>query len=260
MIHLLKIEFSKVRNYRTFWVILMVYMVLVPLAFIGIGNLPLPFLPEKSEMFGFPSVWNYITWSASWFNVLLGVLVVTLTCNEITFRTQRQNIIDGMSRSQMILSKFYFFAVLAAAVTFYTFLIGLIFGICYTGFNDIFSGIDYIAIYFVQTLGYFAFAFFFAVLIKRAALSIVLYIVIILLRSLYSLALGPTLAQFFPINVIGDLTPFPFFKEILEFAAKQDPNFEEPFIISQTLRSSLALIYTAIFTYIGYFVVKRRDL
>lgn len=260
MIHLLKIEFSKVKNYRTFWAMLLIYVGLVPLVFFGLSTFKIPFFPEKSELFGFPNVWNYITWTASWLNLMLGVLVVTITCNEITFRTQRQNIIDGLSRSQMILSKFYFFTALAGFVTLYTFLIGFIFGVIYSGFNDVFSGISYIGVYFIQTLGYFSFAFLFAVIVKRSALSIIFYILIFLFKFIFVLTLGEIISQYMPINVIADLTPFPFFKEVFEMAAQKDPNFVAPVIISQTVRSLVALGWISSFILLGYFIVKRRDL
>ncbi len=260
MIHLLKIEFLKVKNYRTFWVMLLIYIALVPLVFLGLSSFQIPFFPEKEEMFGFPTVWNYITWTASWLNLLLGVLIVTITCNEITYRTQRQNIIDGLSRKQMILSKFYFFTALAAFVTLYTFLIGFIFGMIYSGFNNVFSGIEYVGVYFIQTIGYFSFAFLFAVLVKRSALAIIFYILIFFFKFVFVLALGDTISQYMPINVIADLTPFPFFKEIFKMAAEQDPNFVAPVIISQTVRSLVALGWILSFILLGYFVVKRRDL
>lgn len=260
MIHLLQIEFSKVRNYGTFWTIILIYIGLVPLAFFGLSAFNIPFFPGKSEMFGFPTVWNYITWTASWLNLLLGVLVVTITCNEITYRTQRQNIIDGLSRKQMILSKFYFFTALAAFVTIYTFLIGFIFGLIYSESSDFYSGLHYVGVYFVQTLGYFSFAFLFAVLVKRSALSIIFYILIFMFKFVFVLALGETISQYMPINVIADLTPFPFFQQIFKMAAEQDPNFVEPVILSQTIRSAVALGWISSFIVLGYFVVKRRDL
>ena len=241
MIHLLKIEFSKVRNYSTFWAILLIYIGLVPLVFFALSSIQLPFFPEEEEMYGFPTVWNFITWTASWLNLLLGVLVVTITCNEITYRTQRQNIIDGLSRKQMILSKFYFFTALAVFVTLYTFLLGFIFGLIYTGFNDVFTGISYIGVYFIQTLGYFSFAFLFAVIVKRSALAIIFYILIFLFKFIFVLVLGEAISQYMPINVIADLTPFTFFKAIFDMAAEQDPNFVEPVIISQSIRSLVAL-------------------
>lgn len=260
MIHLLKIEFAKVRHYRTFWAIMLIYMGIVPLAFFGLSYIDFPFFPSKAEMFGFPTVWNYITWTASWLNLLLGVLIVTLTCNEITFRTQRQNIIDGLSRRQMISSKILFFTALALFVTIYTFWIGFLFGLVYSGFNNVLTGMQYLGVYFIQTMGYFSFAFFFAVLVKRPALSIIFYILIFFFKFIFVFTMGQVASQFMPINVIADLTPFPFFKEIFEMAAQQDPNFEAPYIIPQALRSTIAFGWMTVFMLTGYFVVKRRDL
>ncbi len=260
MIQLLNIEFSKVKNYTTFWVFICLYIVLVPLWFFGFSQLPLPFFPSEEEMFGFPTIWNFITWIASWWNLLMGVLVVVITCNEIAYRTQRQNIIDGMNRRQMILSKFYLITALGLFATLYTFMVGLVFGISTSGFSEMFSGTKYIGVYFVQTLGYFAFAFMFAVLVKRPALSIILYIVCFIFSMFLPLMLGEVSAQFMPLNSIQQLTPFPFFQEQMAFIAEQDPNFETPFTLTQTVRSLVALGWTTVFFLIGYFVVRRRDL
>ena len=116
MIDLLKIEYYKVKNYNTFWVILAIYAALVPLTFLGIGQIDFPFFPSKETLFGFPTIWGFLTWIASWWNILLGVLIVVLVCNDIAFKTQRQNVIDGMSRKQYIFGKFTFFTLLAVAV------------------------------------------------------------------------------------------------------------------------------------------------
>ena len=43
-------------------------------------------------------------------------------------RTFKQNVIDGLSKQQVIASKFLFLIALATAVTLYTFLLSLIFG------------------------------------------------------------------------------------------------------------------------------------
>ncbi|MEJ6615767.1 MAG: hypothetical protein QNL61_02525 [Crocinitomicaceae bacterium] len=74
------------------------------------------------------------------------------------------------------------------------------------------------------------------------------------------LFMSQQIAEFMPINVIADLTPFPFFTAIFEMATEKDPNFEAPIIISQSVRSLVALGWISSFIVLGYFVVKRRDL
>ncbi|MBD3637983.1 MAG: ABC transporter permease subunit [Crocinitomicaceae bacterium] len=257
---LLQIEYLKVKNYRTFWLILGIYALLVPISFFGISQIDFPFLPSSNEIFGFPTVWNYITWTASWWNVLLGVLIVILVCNDIEFKTQRQNIIDGLSRKQVIIGKLYFLVILAAVITLYTFLVALVMGCIYSNPADMFQEIEYLGIYFIQTLGYFSFAFFFAVLVRKPALSIILFVVIIILDDIIKLPVGNDVAQFFPTITISDLTPFPFFKEVIEMSRERDPNFEIPYDMGTVMRSILSLLYIAGFTLIGFFALKRRDL
>lgn len=261
ILDLLKIEFAKVKNYTTFWVILGIYAVLVPLSFLGIGQIELPFFPSKSTLFGFPTIWSFLTYMASWWNILLGVLIVVLVCNDIAFKTQRQNIIDGMSRRHYIIGKFSFFVLLGLLVALYTFAVGAIFGSIMSNPANMFDGKEAVAIYFVQTIGYFAFAFFWAVLIRKPAVSIVLFVVIIILDDFLFIPIQDlNISQFFPTIAISNLTPFPFFEQVFAMAAAEDPNFEKPFILSQMMSTILTLIYSFGFVLIGYISLKRGDL
>jgi len=268
MLDLLKIEYAKVKNYSTFWVILAVYATMVPLTFLGASSLHIPFYPEADELFSFPTIWGYLTWTASLWNVLLGVLIVISICNDINFKTQRQNVIDGLSRKQYILGKFYFFVVFAIVITLYTFLMGFIIGGINSGFSDMGSGIEYIGFYLVQTIGYFALAFFFAVLIRKSALTIVLYTVIIVfdifLSPIFGLFMGEyygeMVSQFVPTLTISHLTPFPFLQEMFAMAKQMDPNAIEPYEMNQNVRAVVASCYILGMVALGYISLKRRDL
>lgn len=257
---LLSIEIAKVRHYSMFWVIIAIYAVIVPLIFFGLGSLEIPLFPSDSELFGFPTVWNYITWTASLLNLLLGVLIVNLTCNEYTFRTQRQHVIDGLTRREVLLAKILFYTFLAAAVTLYTFIIGAIAGFIYSEDGSLFDEIYYIGLYFVQTMGYFSFAYFFAAVVKRPALSIVLYILIFLFRFIFIVVLGKDIAQFMPINVMGDLIEFPFFKAVLEMSEAQGETAELPYTMSEWVRSIAAFAWMTFFLVTAYQIERRRDL
>ncbi|MCH2224133.1 MAG: ABC transporter permease [Crocinitomicaceae bacterium] len=262
MKQLLNIEYSKVKNYTTFWVILSIYLVVVPLSFLGISSiqLPPPIVPEVTDLYGFPGVWNYITYSASIWNILLGVLVVIITCNELRFRTQRQNIIDGLSRRQLILSKFGVVIMLSIFATLYTFVIGFVFGSIYSDAGDVFQGIGHLGAYFLQTIGYFSFALVFALLVKQPALAIIFYVLVIPLRYVFNLTMGNDLAQYMPFNAIAELIPFPFFKEIIDIQASNDPNHDVTNFISQSARVSISLGWILLFVLGGYQVLRSRDL
>ena len=179
MIDLLKIEVAKISRYRVFWILIGVYALLVPLGFLGVCNL----IMEIQEPFGldvnfsaFPKVWKFIAWTSAWWSFLLGILVIILFCNELTFRTQRQNIIDGMSRGQFVAGKCFFLSFLALMVSLYTTIVGAIFGLWDGGSLNFVKDIGFMGIYFIQTLGYFSVAFLFYIV--NSFFRLVLYIVI----------------------------------------------------------------------------------
>lgn len=267
MIKLLQIEYMKVKNYGTFWAILGIYAALVPLTYIGVaqfsggGGL----IPSESRLFSFPSIWHYYTWIASCWNMLLGVLVVILVCNEYSFKTERQSVINGLSRRDVIFSKFIFIVVLAAAIAVYTFIIASIIGLIYSGPYNFGPKLYFVVIYFVQTIGYFAFAFLLAVLMKRPALCIIIYVIVLTIDIfLYDDNLLSHHAQYVPTITVAELTPSPFYSTQMAMmkadAMQRGIKFEEPPNMNQLTRSILAFIYIAIMIFVGYFVVKRRDL
>jgi ABC-type transport system involved in multi-copper enzyme maturation permease subunit len=261
MKNLLVLEIAKVRHYPVFWVILAIYAAVVPAMFFGLGAVSIPFFPSKSDLFGFPTVWHYITWVSSWFNLLLGVLIVNLTCNEYTYRTQRQNIIDGLTRRQFLLGKILFYSFLAAVVTLYTFLIGFISGLIYSDAGNILENIEFLLYYFIQALGYFSFAYFFGALVKRPALSIVLFILIFLLRGLFLLFLDREIVQFIPINAMGDLIEMPFLKDFFIMVENgEGRKAEVPYTMSQTVRAIVVFGWVTFFMVTAYQIERRRDL
>ena len=108
MLRLLQIEWMKVKNYRTFWILLAITIVGMP-AFnytvYDLSNNSFPKIKGKSILgtpFSFPDVWQTVSWNSSLLLIIPAVLIITLTTNEFTYKTHRQNVIDGWSRSQFI--------------------------------------------------------------------------------------------------------------------------------------------------------------
>jgi len=272
MLHLLSIEYSKVKNYATFWVMLIIYAILVPLSLYGISAIELTAPGSDISIFSgtsllkFPAIWNFVTYMASWFNLLLGILVVLIVCNDFNYRTFKQNVIDGLSKQQVIASKFIFLIALAIAVTVYTVLLGLLFGSIYSDGGSIFGDFYYVGIYFIQTIGYFTIAFLFAILLKKPALSIILFAVAFIFKFVFYLALGETISQYFPINLISDLTPFPL--QWLTAMVQMNPDADAQsqamdsigLIQSQSIRTVVAMGYIGILVFISNMILKKRDL
>ncbi|MBL1279943.1 MAG: ABC transporter permease [Fluviicola sp.] len=260
MIHLLKIEYSKLRHYSTFWVMLIIYAVMVPLAIFGFAQLERPPLLNGSDKLHFPHTWNFVTYVASIFNMLLGILVVLIVTNDFNFRTFKQNIIDGLSRGQVITAKFLIVFVLALVVALYTILMALFFGFLYSDeIVSVFENFYFVGIYFIQTLGYFTLAFLLAILLKKPALSIVIYAILFVFKFIFYFVLGAIGSQFIPMNIFADLTPFPILQE--QIAMLEGPQAEGfALIISQPIRTAVAIGYIIIFIILSRVILKKRDL
>src|SRR4051812_6198783 len=110
MKHLLTIEWMKVRRYRTFWVLFTLFAVsMFGISFIWwymnqqfetSGDFTMK--AAGSMLFGsfhFPGVFNTITQISSWLLYFPGFIIIFHTTNEYTYKTHRQNIIDGLERN-----------------------------------------------------------------------------------------------------------------------------------------------------------------
>src|SRR6185295_15403942 len=107
MYSLLKIEWQKLKTYRTFWTILLLYVVLFPVANILLADLLQKMIGSNKmtqhmivNYFAFPHVWRAVPYVGGYFLVLPAILLIILVTNEYTFKTHRQNVIDGLSRNQ----------------------------------------------------------------------------------------------------------------------------------------------------------------
>lgn len=255
---LIQLEWSKLKNYGAFKTLIIVYILAVPLMNIGIANLNLTALIPGKSILGFPTVYWVTSWLASCFNLIMSVIIVSITCNEFVFKTFRQNAIDGLTKRQLIISKFWVILLLSAFIALYTFLVAAVTGIIYSDFSDILEGISSIGIYFIQTIGYFSLAFLFAVLLKKPSLAIIIFILTILFDGItIGLALPASIFVYFPTEVFSNLTPFPFFKEIIDNAKNGGVHIVQ---LSYTVGVILSLVYSTIILYVSYKILQKRDL
>src|SRR4249920_2835928 len=108
MINLLKIEWMKIKNYRTFWILLAITFICIPAfnySFYDLTDNSFPKIKGKSILgtpFSFPDVWQTVAFNSSLLLFIPAILIITLTTNEFTYKTHRQNIIDGWNRNQFI--------------------------------------------------------------------------------------------------------------------------------------------------------------
>jgi ABC-2 type transport system permease protein len=263
MKQLLSIEWLKIRKLNAVLIIVFIYLCLLPSWMYAMNlwftqvNKAIPLFPSTKVLWSFPQVWRFVSYSASYFNILFAVIVVILTTNEFTNRTLRQHIIDGQSKQKVILSKFMVVLGFSVFVTLYTFLIGFVFGVSLSKSIDLYTNIHVIFLFFLQTLCYFGLAFMLAILIKKPALSIILYVGILFVETIVGFFIPSNVYAFFPMNIISKLTPLPFFNGIVR---KMEKNGEHIVRLEMWQIACFAFGIMVLFYLVAFLRLRKKDL
>ena len=217
----LAIEWLKIKRFRTFWILVGLFVLLLPfwnyeiatgVIRAGGGKKGINFL---STQYSFPEVWHNLGWWGSIFILFISILVIIIVTQEFTYRTSRQNIIDGWEKLQFYHAKIYLVITFAFFVTLYFFLLGLIFGRVYSGsFAGLFDEFQLTAYFFLLSLDYLGFALLIAFFIKKSGLAIglfLLYSFIIenLLKSSINYYTEKPWGNLLPLQASDELFPFP---------------------------------------------------
>jgi ABC-2 type transport system permease protein len=182
MIKLLKIEWLKVKNYRAFWILLILYTV----AILGTNIIAWSINNRVREttagsfvpsLYSYPTTWNMVTYVSTFLFLFPGLLIINHTGNEFTFKTSRQNIIDGWTRKNYISVKLLFAVFISLIATIAVFLTGIILGaVASDGSSHSFTdNLQYIPYFFLQTLLYCLVAVFIVMWVRKSGLAIGIY-------------------------------------------------------------------------------------
>jgi hypothetical protein len=233
MQQLLAIEWLKIRRYRTFWILAGFFLVMLPLwnigmykSMIGIGNGKKGGVNLLSSIYSFPGVWGYMAFWGSVFIMFMSVLVIILVCNEYTFRTSRQNVIDGWSKMQFFHAKIGLIVVLSLLCTVYLFTVGGVFGAVVSGgVTDMFGDIQKVAYFFLLSLNYMGFALFISIWIRRSGLAIGLFFLYSLmiekmLQGVINYFSDINFGNYFTLLSSDELVPFPALESLSNAVSK----------------------------------------
>jgi ABC-type transport system involved in multi-copper enzyme maturation permease subunit len=179
MKRLLAIELQKIWKNKASRVLTIAYFII--LSFIAliasvkfnIGSFQLRIADQG--IFNFPYIWHFNTYIASILKFFLAIVIVSMMANEYSYGTLKQNLIDGLSKKEFVLSKFLTVFVFAASSTIFVFIMSLILGLCFSSYTEIgiiFSELEYLVAYFVKLLGFFSFCLFLGILVKRSAFAL----------------------------------------------------------------------------------------
>ena len=260
MVRILKIEFQKLLYSRTFWIIFGLYVVLLaPISFgldgilksvnISGGKQPsvANLLLKGYSVFNFPGVWHNMTYIASCFKLLLAVLVVLIVTNEYSYKTLRQNIIDGMSKWEIIWAKELVILILSITAVVILVLLTLILGVSQSN-ESIFNGSSIVFAYFVSLILYLNFAYFLSSWLKKSGFVLgILFLYTIVIENLISFKLPVEITRFFPMNLIGNMVPNPL-KKFIGQSVNSDFSF---------LNVGVCVLYIILFITLIYWMLKK---
>lgn len=267
MLHLLKIDLKKLFNYRTFWVVCGLYFFTLGMTTAS-GMEFLKWLVRMGAEFGadinitripfyhFPDVWQNIAFVSGFFKVILAFMVVISITNEFTYRTVRQNVIDGLSRKQFIVSKVLTNVLLSAASMVMVFIIALITGMIYSpsvAMADLVMDLEFFPAYFLEVFTFLSFALLLGIIIQRSGLTIVILVLSQMIEAIIRANVDdyvPWLIPYFPMESISNLVPMPFpkyvFREIQDYVS---------------ITSVLVVgVWAFLFNYLAYAKLKKSDI
>lgn len=238
MLHLLKIEWLKVKNYKAFWILSILFLVSIwGINYIVYLIQQRIFEERKAKEvatlligvppYSFPRVWQMTTYVSSYLLFIPGLIMIILLSNEYSYKTHRQNIIDGLTRKQFITTKLIVGVVLAIIATITVIITAFGFGIF--GEESIsFDGMTYIFYFFLQALSFCWIAIIFSLLFKRSGIAIgVFFLYGLVLENVLVLVLNHYLdysGRFLPIESSDAIIPAPLFENLQKQLAIKEVN------------------------------------
>ena len=275
MLRLLNIEIHKLKYNRASRVLILIYFVLLTsialIAAIKFDIGPVKFHLADQGIFNFPYIWHFNTYVAAIFKFFLLLVIVSMMANEYSNKTLKQNLIDGLSKQEFVLSKFYTVILLSFISTIFVFVVSLILGYIYSDFKEISivtTDLEYLIAFFVKLVGFFSFGLFLGILIKRSAFAVgamlVWYMIEGFAKGILHWKFKPhvdDVMQFFPLEAMANLIKEPFTRlSAVKTVMKQvGEDLSKDFSV-QPKDIIIVLIWTAIFIYGSYILLKKRDL
>ena len=271
MKNLINTEWLKIKKYKAFWWMSGIIMLSYPginYMFYNVYRELTTKSTEGGEMakmllgnpFAFPEVWHTAAFFSSWFVFIPSVIVIMFITNEYTYKTHRQNIIDGWSRKQFMTSKMIDVMIISLLITLVYFLVALIIGLINNNSSDgvVWEKSKYIALFALQTFSQLSIAFLIAFLVRKAfiALGIFIFYFLILENILVALAKfkANDIGRFLPIETADRMIPMP------AFLARLDQDAYDASLAAQNTHVVYTLILVTLTWALCYRINSRRDL
>ncbi|WP_297690861.1 ABC transporter permease subunit [uncultured Eudoraea sp.] len=277
MKRLLQIEFIKLWNNKSSRALILAYFLLLTsialVAAIKFDIGPVKFHLAEQGIFNFPYIWHFNTFITAFFKLFLAIVIVSMMANEYSNKTIKQNLIDGLSKKEFILSKFLTVISFALVSTVFVFVVSMILGLIYSDYNEfsiIFSDMEFLLAFFIKLVGFFSFCLFLGILVKRSAFALGFlflwqvfegFVRGIIRWKFFDGETTDTIMGIFPLNSMFNLIKEPFSRlGAVQTVADQIGEELKLDYHVQFYEILIVIGWTAIFVYLSYALLKKRDL
>lgn len=271
---LLKTEWLKLKNYNAFIVlssffalgVLTTNYIVFSVNKNIIGKINTGGLVSTFSPYNFDMTWQTTSYATGWLLMLPALLLIILVTNEFTYRTNRQNIIDGWSRQEFIRVKIALAIIAALATTVLVIITALLFGL-FSGSSFSLNGFSHVGYFLLKALSYNLLAILISVWVRKTGFAIGLYFIylgaeniISQLLDVWSLKLRAdngidlgSMGDYLPMNASDGLLTFPD-NPIKSFAKGNLPTDYTWLVII------LAICYVALFYLLSRRSIIKSDL
>lgn len=278
MFRLLNIELHKLRYNRSAKILISTYFILITfialIASIEFDLGPVHFRLADQGIFNFPFIWHFNSYIGALLKIFLAIVIVSMMSNEYSHRTLKQNLIDGLSKKEFVLSKFLTVLLFSVVSSIFLVVVTLILGYSFSDYTEIaivFSDMEYLLGYFVKLLGFFTFCMFIGILIKRSAFALGFLFIwwifenilfgVLKFRFFKDTNIAENTMQFFPLSAMSNIVVEPFSRlNFIKTAATQIGEELDKDYSVHWYQLLIVLVWTAIFVYLSFSLLKKRDL
>lgn len=280
MMRLLQIEATKLFLNRTTRLLIACYFILISLialiAAIKVEIGPIKFQLAEQGIFNFPYIWHFNTYIVGLMKIFFAIIIVAMASSEYSYKTLKQNLIDGLSKKEVLYSKVYTMIAFILASTLFTFIISLILGFSFSDYTElgiVFSEMEYFFAYAVKLFAFFSMCFFLGIWIKRAAFALGFLIVWQMIEGIsfglmkWKLSnIIPRLSAeqvfaFFPLNAMSNLIKEPFTRlsGVQNIANQVGESIDKDYGLDWG-SVLIALLWAGIFLALTYRLLQKHDL
>lgn len=272
MLQLLNIEWLKIKKYKAFIIVGIIFIIGIVLTnylvYAVFNNITKSYKAESDMLlrsfkpYSYDHVWQTVSYVSGYTLILPAILLVILVTNEYAFKTNRQNVIDGWSRTEFHTVKIMGAILFAVLATLIVIISGLIFGFSVGGSFSL-NGFDHVGYFFLKTLTYNLLAVLFSIWIKRTGIAIAVYFVYLVIENFISqlllfLSLKIKTNSHVDLGNMGDYLPMNASDGLLTFPDNPLKSMTNDVFPSDY--HYVSLIFAFVYLLLFYFLSKRSFL